>query len=49
MVLKTNNPNQGDIWLFDPDPVKGKEIGTIHSKQILKEIQSWLSAFIRID
>lgn len=27
MVLKTNNPIQGDIWLFDPDPIKGKEFG----------------------
>jgi mRNA interferase MazF len=27
MVLKINNPNQGEIWLFDPDPVKGKELG----------------------
>lgn len=22
-----NNLNQGDIWLFDPDPVKGSELG----------------------
>jgi mRNA interferase MazF len=27
MVLKKNNPLQGEIWLFDPDPVKGNEIG----------------------
>jgi len=27
MVLKKNNPHQGDIWLFDPDQVKGNEIG----------------------
>ena len=27
MVLKTNSPSQGDVWLFDPDPVKGREIG----------------------
>jgi mRNA interferase MazF len=27
MVLKKNNPLQGEIWLFDPDPVKGREIG----------------------
>jgi mRNA interferase MazF len=29
MVLKMNNlkPRQGEIWLFDPDPVKGNEIG----------------------
>ncbi len=30
MVLKMNNlknPFQGEIWLFDPDPVKGNEIG----------------------
>lgn len=27
MDLKKNNPQQGDIWLFDPDPVKGSEIG----------------------
>jgi mRNA interferase MazF len=27
MVLKTKNPSQGDIWLFDPDQVKGKELG----------------------
>jgi mRNA interferase MazF len=28
MVLKKNNiPLQGEIWLFDPDPVKGSEIG----------------------
>ncbi|NGX61272.1 MAG: Endoribonuclease MazF9 [Chlamydiae bacterium] len=29
MDLKKNNhkPNQWDIWLFNPDPVKGNEIG----------------------
>lgn len=27
MGLKMTNPCQGDIWLFDPDPVKGREIG----------------------
>ena len=27
MALKKNNPLQGEIWLFDPDPVKGNEIG----------------------
>lgn len=29
MVLKMNNlkPLQGEIWLFDPDPIKGNEIG----------------------
>lgn len=27
MALKKSNPEQGDIWLFDPDPVRGKEIG----------------------
>ena len=27
MVLKKNSPLQGEIWLFDPDPVKGNEIG----------------------
>ncbi len=29
MVLKMNKENltQGDIWLFDPDPTKGNEIG----------------------
>lgn len=27
MVSRKNNPLQGDIWLFDPDPVKGTEIG----------------------
>lgn len=27
MVLKKSNPLQGEIWLFDPDPVKGSEIG----------------------
>ncbi len=27
MVLKKINPQQGEIWLFDPDPVKGTEIG----------------------
>jgi mRNA interferase MazF len=29
MDLKMNNhkPMQGEIWLFDPDPVKGNEIG----------------------
>lgn len=25
--MKTSHPSQGDIWLFDPDPVKGKELG----------------------
>jgi len=27
MALKKNNPKQGEVWLFDPDPVKGTEIG----------------------
>lgn len=27
MVLKKNSPKQGEIWLFDPDPVRGTEIG----------------------
>lgn len=27
MGLKKINPEQGEIWLFDPDPVKGTEIG----------------------
>lgn len=27
MALKKSSPLQGDIWLFDPDPVKGSEIG----------------------
>lgn len=27
MVLKMSNPLQGEIWLFDPDPIKGNEIG----------------------
>ena len=31
MDLKTNNskefPQQGEVWLFDPDPVRGNEIG----------------------
>lgn len=27
MALKKINPEQDDIWLFAPDPVKGTEIG----------------------
>jgi len=27
MASKKNSPLQGDIWLFNPDPVKGNEIG----------------------
>lgn len=27
MALKKNDPRQWEIWLFDPDPVKGNEIG----------------------
>ncbi|MGA8165405.1 MAG: type II toxin-antitoxin system PemK/MazF family toxin [Waddliaceae bacterium] len=27
MVSKKSSPLQGEIWLFDPDPVKGNEIG----------------------
>lgn len=27
MVSKKNNPLQGEVWLFDPDPVKGTEVG----------------------
>ena len=27
MVSKKNSPLQGEIWLFDPDPVKGSELG----------------------
>lgn len=23
-----NIPQQGEVWLFDPDPIKGNEIGT---------------------
>lgn len=26
-VLTKINPLQGEVWLFDPDPVKGREIG----------------------
>ncbi len=26
-LKKTINPKQGQIWLFDPDPTKGREIG----------------------
>ena len=27
MASKKSSPLQGEIWLFDPDPVKGNEIG----------------------
>lgn len=27
MDLKNIKPKQGEIWLFDPDPIKGNEIG----------------------
>lgn len=27
MASKKHNPSQGDVWLFDPDPVKGNELG----------------------
>ena len=27
MFLKKNSPQQGEIWMFDPDPVKGTELG----------------------
>jgi mRNA interferase MazF len=27
MALKTNNFVQGDIWLFNPDPTTGNEVG----------------------
>lgn len=27
MALKKINPEQGEIWLFDPDPIRGVEIG----------------------
>lgn len=27
MASKENSPLQGEVWLFDPDPVKGNEIG----------------------
>jgi len=27
MVSRNNNPLQGEVWLFDPDLVKGTEIG----------------------
>ena len=27
MALKKSSPLQGEVWLFDPDPVKGNEIG----------------------
>ena len=27
MASKKNSPLQAEIWLFDPDPVKGREIG----------------------
>ena len=26
-LKKSSNPRQGEIWLFDPDPVKGTEVG----------------------
>lgn len=28
MALKTIKPNYSEVWLFDPDPIKGNEIGT---------------------
>lgn len=27
MASNRTNPKQGEIWLFDPDPTKGREIG----------------------
>ena len=27
MVSKKHSPKQGEIWLFDPDPIKGRELG----------------------
>lgn len=27
MASKKPSPKQGEIWLFDPDPTKGREIG----------------------
>lgn len=27
MASKNSKPKQGEIWLFDPNPVKGREIG----------------------
>ena len=27
MDLRTSDPLQGEIWLFDPDPVRGREVG----------------------
>ncbi|MBF5059143.1 type II toxin-antitoxin system PemK/MazF family toxin [Candidatus Neptunochlamydia vexilliferae] len=28
MALKKTTPKQGEIWLFDPDPINGREVGT---------------------
>jgi mRNA interferase MazF len=25
--MNNGHPSQGDVWLFDPDPIKGTEIG----------------------
>src|SRR5262245_50964562 len=30
MDLKKSKILRGDIWLFDPDPIRGREMGTKH-------------------
>lgn len=48
MALKMNNIRQGEIWLFDPDPTIGNEIGKkirpclIVSSNIWNKIRSGL-------
>lgn len=43
MVLKTIEiqPLQGEIWLFDPDPIKGKEIGKKVRPALIISNDSW--------
>ena len=41
MVLKMNNPLQGEIWLFDPDPTIGNEIGKKIRPCLIVSSNSW--------
>lgn len=41
MVLKMNNPLQGEVWLFDPDPIIGNKIGKKIRPCLIISSNSW--------
>jgi mRNA interferase MazF len=41
MALKMNNITQGDVWLFNPDPVVGNELGKKIRPCLIVSSNSW--------